>query len=171
MVLAFLTVVSGFIDVPHVLGGHNWFSHYLAAANIALPEASHISASTEFMLMGIALTLVVLVILTTYVLYVSKKTMPASSDSELSFLDKLSYNKFYVDEIYDAIIVKPLALLSDFNSNVLEKQFIDRIVNFTGKSVQWSGKTIRFIQSGDVNMYAIFMVFGIVIILFLNLVL
>lgn len=173
MVLAALTVVSGFIEIPHVFvhEGSNWFSHYLAAANIALPEASHISVSTEFALMGTALTLVVLVILTTYVLYVSKKTLPASSDSELSFLDKLSYNKFYVDEIYDAVIVKPLALLSDFNSNILEKQFIDRIVNFTGKSVQWSGKTIRLIQSGDVNVYAIFMVFGIVIILFLNLVL
>ncbi len=171
MILAALTVFSGFIDVPHVLGGHNWFSHYLAAANIALPEASHIPASTEFLLMGVALTLVVLVILTTYVLYVSKKTMPAASDSELSFLDKLSYNKFYVDEIYDAVIVKPLAFLSDFSSKVLEKLFIDRIVNFTGKSVQWSGKTIRFIQSGDVNIYAIFMVFGIVIILFINLIL
>lgn len=173
MVLAALTVVSGFIEIPHVFvhEGSNWFSHYLAAANIALPEASHISASTEFILMGTALTLVVLVILITFVLYVSKKTLPASSDSELSFLDKLSYNKFYVDEIYDAVIVKPLALLSDFNSNILEKQFIDHIVNFTGKSVQWSGKTIRLIQSGDVNMYAIFMVFGIVIILFLNLVL
>ncbi len=171
MVLAFLTVVSGFIDVPHVLGGHNWFSHYLAGANIALPEASTVSASTELMLMGAALTLVVLVILLTYVLYVSKKTLPASSESEMSFLDKLSYNKFYVDEIYDTVIVKPIALLSDFNSNVIEKQFIDRIVNLSGKSIQWSGKTIRYIQSGDVNTYAIFMVIGIVVILFINLVL
>lgn len=171
MILATLTVFSGFIDVPHVLGGHNWFSHYLAAANIALPEASHISASTEFILMGTALTLVVLVIIITYVLYVSKKTSPAASESEMSFLDKLSYNKFYVDELYDFVVVKPIALLSDFNSNIIEKQFIDRIVNVSGKSIQWSGKTIRYIQSGDVNTYAIFMVIGIVVILFLNLVL
>ena len=171
MILATLTVLSGFIDVPHVLGGHNWFSHYLAAANIALPEVSHISASTEFILMGTALTLVVLVIIITYVLYVAKKTSPAASESEMSFLDKLSYNKFYVDELYDLVVVKPIALLSDFNSNIIEKQFIDRIVNVSGKSIQWSGKTIRYIQSGDVNTYAIFMVIGIVVILFLNLVL
>jgi len=172
MILAFLTVVSGFIEIPHVFvhEGSNWFSHYLAGANIALPEASHISASTEFMLMGTALILVVLVILGTYVLYVSKKTLPASSESEMSFLDKLSYNKFYVDELYDIIVVKPIALLSDLNS-IIEKQFIDRIVNLSGRSVQWSGKTIRYIQSGDVNTYAIFMVVGIVVILFLNLVL
>ena len=171
MVLAALTVLSGFIEVPHVLGGHNWFSHYLAGANIALPEASHVAASTELLLMGVALTLVVLVILITYVLYVSKKTLPPSSESEMSFLDKLSYNKFYVDELYDAVVVKPIALLSDFNSNIIEKQFIDRIVNASGKSIQWSGKTIRYIQSGDVNTYAIFMVIGIVVILFINLVL
>jgi NADH-quinone oxidoreductase subunit L len=171
MILATLTVLSGFIEVPHVLGGHNWFSHYLAGANIALPEASHISASTEFLLMGAALTLVVLVIFITYFLYVSKKTLPAASESEMSFLDKLSYNKFYVDELYDFVVVKPIALLSDFNSNIIEKHFIDRIVNVSGKSIQWSGKTIRYIQSGDVNTYAIFMVIGIVVILFLNLVL
>jgi NADH-quinone oxidoreductase subunit L len=97
--------------------------------------------------------------------------LPAASESEMSFLDKLSYNKFYVDELYDFVIVKPLALLSDFNSNIIEKHFIDRIVNVSGKSIQWSGKTIRYIQSGDVNTYAIFMVIGIVVILFLNLVL
>lgn len=173
MVLAFLTVVSGFIEIPHVFvhEGSNWFSHYLAGANIPLPEASHLSASTEFMLMGAALALVVLVILITYVLYVSKKTLPPSSETELSFLDKLSYNKFYVDELYDNIIVKPIAFLSDFTGTFIEKQFIDRIVNFSGRSVQWSGKTIRYIQSGDVNTYAIFMVIGIVVILFINLVL
>ncbi|WP_018342151.1 NADH-quinone oxidoreductase subunit L [Cytophaga aurantiaca] len=171
MILAALTVFSGFIEVPHVLGGHNWFSHYLAAANIALPEASHLSNSTEYLLMGTALALVVSVIFITYFLYVSKKTQPASSESEMSFLDKLSYNKFYVDELYDFVIVKPLGFLSDFNSNIIEKHFIDRIVNVSGKSIQWSGKTIRYIQSGDVNTYAIFMVIGIVVILFLNLVL
>jgi len=173
MILAALTVVGGFIEIPHVFihEGSNWFSHYLAGANIALPEPSHISASTEYLLMGTALTLVVLVIFITYFLYVSKKTLPAASESEMSFLDKLSYNKFHVDELYDFVVVKPLALLSDFNSNVIEKQFIDRIVNVSGKSIQWSGKTIRYIQSGDVNTYAIFMVIGIVVILFLNLVL
>lgn len=173
MVLALLTVVSGFIEIPHVFvhEGSNWFSHYLAGANIALPAASHLSAETEFVLMGSALVLVVLVIITTYVLYVSKKTLPPSSEAELSFIDKLSYNKFYVDELYDTIIVKPIAFLSDFTSTFIEKQFIDRIVNFSGKSIQWSGKTIRYIQSGDVNTYAIFMVIGIVVILFINLVL
>ena len=172
MILAALTVFSGFIEIPHVFvhEGSNWFSHYLAAAHISLPAPSHISASTEFMLMGTALGLVSLVILITYVLYVSKKTMPPASEADLSFLDKLSYNKFYVDEIYDTIIVKPIALLSDLNA-IIEKQFIDRIVNLSGKSIQWSGKTIRYIQSGDVNTYAIFMAIGIVVILFLNLVL
>jgi NADH-quinone oxidoreductase subunit L len=172
IILATLTIFSGFIEIPHVFvhEGSNWFSHYLAAANISLSAPSHISASTEFMLMGTALGLVSLVILFTYVLYVSKKTMPPASESDLSFIDKLSFNKFYVDEIYDTIIVKPIALLSDLNA-LIENQFIDRIVNLSGKSIQWSGKTIRFIQSGDVNTYAIFMAIGIVVILFLNLVL
>lgn len=172
MILCILTIVSGFIEVPHVLShGGDWFSHFLAGANIALHEPSHLSASTELLLMGIALALVVTVIIITYVIYVAKKTLPASNESELSFLDKLSYNKFYVDEIYDAIVVKPLGWLSDFNANVIEKQIIDRFVNLSGKAVQFSGQSIRYIQSGDVNAYAIFMVIGIIVILFINLVL
>ena len=173
MILATLTVCAGFIEIPHVFvhEGSNWFSHYLAAANVPLLEASNISASTEFLLMGSALTLVVLVILTTYIIYVSKKTLPAASEKDMSFLDKLPYNKFYIDELYDTIILKPIAFFSDIFHSIIEKNFIDRIVNFSGKSIQWSGKTIRFAQSGDVNTYAIFMVIGIVVILFLKLIL
>jgi NADH-quinone oxidoreductase subunit L len=173
MILATLTVFAGFIEIPHVFvhEGSNWFSHYLAAAHVPLLEASGISASTEFLLMGSALTLVILVILTTYIIYVSKKTLPAASEKDMSSLDKLSYNKFYVDELYDTIIVKPITFFSDMFHSIIEKNFIDRIVNFSGKSIQWSGKTIRFAQSGDVNTYAIFMVIGIVVILFLKLIL
>ncbi|MBC7451401.1 MAG: NADH-quinone oxidoreductase subunit L [Cytophagales bacterium] len=172
IILALLTVVSGFIEVPHVLvQGGDWFSHFLSGAGIAIHEPSHISASTELMLMGIALALVISVIILTYIIYVAKKTLPVANESELSFLNKLSYNKFYVDEIYDAVIVKPLGWLSDFSSNIIEKQFIDRIVNLSGKAVQFSGQSIRYIQSGDVNTYAIFMVLGIVVILFINFIL
>lgn len=173
MILAALTVLAGFIEIPHVFvhEGSNWFSHYLADAHVPLLEASSISASTEFVLMGSALTLVLLVILSTYIIYVSKKTLPASSENDMSALDKLSYNKFYVDELYDTIILKPIAFFSDIFHNIIEKNFIDRIVNFSGKSIQWSGKTIRFVQSGDVNTYTIFMVIGIVVILFLNFIL
>jgi NADH-quinone oxidoreductase subunit L len=173
MILATCAVLAGFIEIPHVFvhEGSNWFSHYLAAAHIPLREASEIPASTEFLLMGSALTLVLLVILTTYIIYVSKKTLPAASEKDMSFLDKLSYHKFYVDELYDTIILKPIAFFSDIFHNIIEKNFIDRIVNFSGKSIQWSGKTIRFVQSGDVNTYAIFMVIGIVVILFLKLIL
>jgi NADH-quinone oxidoreductase subunit L len=172
LVLAFFTVVSGFIEVPHVfIHGGDWFSHYLAGAHIALPEASHLSASTELTLMFAALALVVSVIIITYIIYVKNKVLPATNESDLSFLDKLSYNKFYMDEIYDATIVKPIGALSTFSSSFIEKQIIDRFVNLSGKAVQFSGKNIRFIQSGDVNTYAIFMVLGIVIILFINLVL
>jgi len=172
MVLAFFTVVSGFIEIPHVfVHGGDWFSHYLAGANIALPEASHLSGSTEIVLMLVALGLVISVIAATYIIYVSKKTMPASNEADLSGLERLSYNKFYVDEIYDMLIVKPIGALSSFASSIIEKQIIDRFVNLSGRTIEVSGKTIRLIQSGDVNTYAIFMVLGIVVILFINLVL
>jgi len=171
MILAVLAVVSGFIEVPHVFvhEGANWFSHYLSGV-IAVPEASHLDASTEFALMGIALGLVILMIIITYVIYVAKKTVPPAEEN-LSALDKLSYNKFYVDEIYDAVIGKPVALLSSFSSSIIEKQIIDRFVNLSGQAVQLSSKTLRLVQSGNINTYATLMVIGIVVLLLINIVL
>jgi NADH-quinone oxidoreductase subunit L len=72
-------------------------------------------------------------------------------------------DKFYVDEIYDALIVKPVNALADFFNRVIERDVIDGLVNGTGRLVQYSSRQLRYLQSGQVGAYVLLMVIGMVI--------
>jgi NADH-quinone oxidoreductase subunit L len=78
-------------------------------------------------------------------------------------------DKFYVDEIYNAIIVRPLNALADFFNRVIEKNVIDGIVNGTGRLVQYSSRQLRYLQSGQVGGYVLLMVIGIIALFFVQL--
>ena len=118
--------------------------------------------------MGISTGLVVLTIIIAYVVYVSKKTM-ATPDGKEAGVQKLVYNKYYIDEVYDALVVKPLKVLSDFSGKIIDNGLIDGIVNGVGKGVEAGSRVLRFTQSGSISNYLFIMVIGIVIMLLVNL--
>jgi NADH-quinone oxidoreductase subunit L len=103
------------------------------------------------------------------VMYVSRKAVPASEGTKLSPVQNLVYNKYYVDELYNAIIVKPLMIIGDFLYGVFEFLVIDLIVNGVGKAVKGLSGVFRRFQSGAIGFYIFAMVIGIVVILLLNL--
>ena len=72
------------------------------------------------------------------------------------------YNKYYVDEIYDAIFVKPITALSNFFSSVFEFLVIDLIVEGIGKGVKSLSSEARLLQSGTTGNYIFIMVLSIV---------
>ena len=76
---------------------------------------------------------------------------------------KILANKWYVDEIYDAAIVKPLNSFAGFLKNVVEKSGIDGIVKGVGRFVQYSSRQLRLLQSGQVGNYILFMVLSVVV--------
>jgi NADH-quinone oxidoreductase subunit L len=78
-------------------------------------------------------------------------------------LGKWMADKWYVDEIYDALIVKPLNALADFFNRVIEKGVIDGLVNGTGRLVQYGSRQLRYLQSGQVGGYVLLMVVGMVV--------
>jgi NADH-quinone oxidoreductase subunit L len=169
MVLAILATVGGFIEIPHVLGGHNWFSHYLNQNNlVALLPASHLSANQELMFMGIALSMVLAVIAFTYSIYVSKKVLPANEGEKLPLFTQLSYHKFYVDEIYKTLFVKPVYILSVLFKSLVDNAIIDGVVNGVGVLVKESGTQLRKTQTGSIGFYVLFMILGLVTILFVH---
>ena len=86
-----------------------------------------------------------------------------------SFIERLIYNKFYIDEHYQVFILQPISKLSVFFHDVVEIKIIDRFVNNIGKTVVWTGKNIRYMQTGNVGVYLFFMVISIILILFFNL--
>jgi len=77
-------------------------------------------------------------------------------------------NKWYVDEIYDAIIVKPLNKLGAFVNTVIERGTIDALVNGVGKAVNYGGRQMRWLQSGQVGNYVLLMVISMVLLFVLQ---
>ena len=104
-----------------------------------------------------------------YTKYVKGAHVPVADAEERPALAKLSYNKFYVDELYDAIIRKPLDALSVFFYKVVDKLGIDGIVNSLGKGTIEASKSFRLLQAGNVGFYIFMMVAGIIAILLYSL--
>lgn len=164
IVLALLAMVGGLLNVPHVLGGHEWLAHWLSGAGITSHELE-LDHTTEFALMGVSVLAAVIAVIVAYTKYVKKASVPVADEAHRSALAKLSYNKFYLDELYDAIIRKPLDALSKFFYRIIDKQVIDGLVNGLGWSASEGSKGLRLIQSGNVGFYIFMMVFGIIALL------
>jgi NADH-quinone oxidoreductase subunit L len=90
----------------------------------------------------------------------------SSADAkEATGFAKILENKWYVDELYDAVIVKPLNALAGFLNNVVERLGLDGLVNGVGKAVQYGSRQIRLLQSGQVGAYILLMVIGVVVLI------
>ena len=89
----------------------------------------------------------------------------AAEDTELSGLSKVLYNKWYVDEIYDRLIVQPLIKSSRFCWKVVDAIVIDGVVNGVGWAARALGFIVSMFQTGTVNMYAFVLTIGALIIL------
>lgn len=118
--------------------------------------------------MSIAGAGAIIVILLTRHRYITQKHIPAATDT-LSGFEKLIYNKFYVDEIYEKIISKPVFKLSEWFGSIIDKKVVDRTVNATAKIVGLGGKTLRLFQSGNTGFYVFGMVVGMILLFIIRL--
>jgi NADH-quinone oxidoreductase subunit L len=98
-----------------------------------------------------------------------KKAHVTPNDSEFKPAFKTLYNKYYVDEIYNALFVKPLYWLSDLFYKIFDIKIVDGFVNSIGQSVKVGGSTLRLLQTGNIGFYIFAMVVGIILMLALNL--
>ncbi len=162
IILAILSVIGGYVGVPEALGGHHELAAYLAPV---VKSAGHtLTHATEYMLMGLSTGLVLLSILFAWITF--RKYQPGGVSGGFA---RLLENKWYVDEIYQAVIVNPLKLLSSFFSNVIERRVIDGAVNGAGKLVNYGSRQLRWLQSGQVGAYVLLMVIGILILFIIQL--
>jgi NADH-quinone oxidoreductase subunit L len=84
--------------------------------------------------------------------------------TEATGLGKVLENKWYVDELYEKIIVNPLSRLGGFLNSVIEKKVIDAIVNGFGRGVNYGSRQLRLLQSGQVGSYILLMVLSMLLI-------
>jgi NADH-quinone oxidoreductase subunit L len=146
--LAVLSVVGGFIRVPV------WLEKFFPA----------VEAPEEFSLVAISVVAGVGGIAIAYLMYVAKPELAESVSSSLGGLYRLVYNKYFVDEIYDAAVVKPVVN----GSRVVlwrgvDAGLIDGAANGVGSRSQGFGGWLKLFQSGNIRSYATWVVFGSVI--------
>ena len=153
-VLALLSLGGGFIRVPAFLEG---FFEESTQAGMPAPQYELMAISVAAGLAGIALA---------YVMYVAKPGMADSFAATFKALYTLVYNKYFVDEIYDATVVKPVV---DGSRVVLWKGvdvgLIDGAVNGVGERASNIGSVLRLIQSGNIRSYATWVLLGSVLVI------
>ncbi len=167
IVLATLSVVGGLLGLPEFWHLPNWMHHNLESI-IVRKNPSILSHETEWMLMGLAVAGAVAVIYFTYLVYMKNKVLPVDKEEQLKPWQRIVYNKYYVDEFYDAIVRKPLDFLAGAFHKFLDTQLIDGIVNGVGTLVKSTGSVVRLVQTGNIGFYIMSMAMGVVFILLLT---
>ncbi|WBO84703.1 NADH-quinone oxidoreductase subunit L [Hymenobacter yonginensis] len=175
IVLAILAAVGGFMNAPFFLGEENaYLANYLAPLFTYSKQLNpaafgvHADHATELMLIGLSVGAGVLGIILAYVQYVSRGVRPVEDGESRGFLENLIYHKYYIDELYNALFVRPVMWLSRGLFRYVENGIIDPIVNGFGRLTMGGGQLLRYVQTGSVETYLILMVVGIVLVMALN---
>ncbi|MDX9857231.1 MAG: NADH-quinone oxidoreductase subunit L [candidate division Zixibacteria bacterium] len=170
MALAVLSVIGGFVGMPHIFGVTNYFEQWLApvmhgagheAAAHALAAAGG-SAAMEWGLIAASVALVLVAIFAARHFYNQRPEAATALAGRLSGLKTTLANKYYVDEIYGATVVRPLVNGSLFLWKVVDVVIIDGLINGLAVVGRDASELLRFTQGGRVRSYATIFVVGVV---------
>jgi NADH-quinone oxidoreductase subunit L len=168
VVLAIASTVGGFLGFPHELGHSmhvtHWLDHFLEDTVVMSMGSMHLS--TEIVLMLVA-TVVALVSFYYAWLKYKKNGELALEDKQIKSSTHLTLvNKYYIDELYDTIIRKPLDAISSFFSSIFEHQIVDGLVRQVSHIPAGLGSALKLVQNGKVAVYILMMIIGLIAILF-----
>jgi len=194
VILAALSIIGGWVSWPEILGGNSRFVHFLEPV-IAMPHEARVETATgassrlgEIQLMILSEGLVVLGIAFAWYLYIKRTDLPKKIATSLGGFYRTVYNKYYVDQIYDAMFVnraKDLGLaLGAFDRNVIDGAgvngagwltravarlsmwwdtwIVDGSVRLGARIVWLFSYPVRMIQDGLVQSYMLLVVIGLI---------
>ncbi|MCC7301708.1 MAG: NADH-quinone oxidoreductase subunit L [Bacteroidia bacterium] len=168
IILAVLSVLGGLVGIPHLFGAPHLLGDFLQPVfsdSVSRMIPLSLSHTTEWTILAITLSCAGLAIYLAFQAFRKKEIIPPASEKEMGVMSRVVFNKYYVDEIYNAIITRPLDKISRFLSLVADPQFFDGIVNGMGSLVRWSSGIIRYVQSGYLGFYIFLMALGVGLIL------
>jgi NADH-quinone oxidoreductase subunit L len=166
VVLAILSVAGGWWAAPHLFGGVDLFARFLGPV-FGVQEAAAVQQSGNELLaalLGAPVIAGLLGFLLAWWLYIRRPELPDRIAESLRAAYRLVSGKYFVDEIYAAVIVRPLLWLS---TSVLwhgiDERVIDGAVNGIGRDAEKLGERVRHLSSGNTRSYATWVVFGAVL--------
>jgi len=184
MVLAVLSVIGGYIGVPHVLGGANHIHQFLAPvlgggaepgkahAGISILSQAWASggeggghgAALELLMMVVSVVIALIGIGIAYLFYVKNPAIPKLVAEKWKGLYKLVFNKYYVDELYEILFIKSLKNLGTGLWKGFDDFIIDGTINGIAYLIGVVSGGMRKIQTGLVQNYAFSMIVGGIVI-------
>lgn len=163
VILALFSVIAGYVGMPVVVGKNlNFFGHFLEPVLRGAHEA-HISLDLEWILIGISVGVALLGIILAWIFYIKSPKIPERLAARFPRIYKLLYNKYYMDEIYDAAFVNPMVRGSETIYDKFDLKVIDGAVNGTASATGFSGKILSYLQSGLIKDYALIFLLGVII--------
>jgi NADH-quinone oxidoreductase subunit L len=171
MILAALSVVGGWLGIPHVLGGavgvHNFLEEYFHGFFAKLPaDAAHHSVTVELLLMGVSTGAALVAMYVAFRLFSRQREKAAELRDRVAVAYRVLANKYYIDELYDWLIVNPIRWCSDkVLWRIVDARIIDGAVNAAGYSTRNIGGALRLVQNGIVENYAVGIALGTIIII------
>jgi NADH-quinone oxidoreductase subunit L len=163
LVLAGLSVIGGYVGLPLGLLWGNALGHFLEPS--VGEHAAHASEALEAALMFASVAVAGIGIAVAYVMYVANPELPAQLSAQLRALYEWVLNKYYVDELYDSIIVRPFFAACGWLWQFFDVRVVDGAVNGAAAAVAGTSRWWRRWQSGDVQQYAFSFLIGAIFVI------
>ncbi|MBI1798590.1 MAG: NADH-quinone oxidoreductase subunit L [Candidatus Eisenbacteria bacterium] len=163
VVLAVLSAVGGWVGMPFQAGGHA-FERWLRPVfegGPAFAPARELSHGTEWALVAVSVTAGVIGILTALRLYLQSPQTATSLASRYASLRTLLVNKYWIDELLDAAVVRPFGAFSGWLWRFWDVVIVDGTVNAVGYALEGASAVLRLFQTGFVGTYALFLALGV----------
>ena len=154
IILAIGACFAGYLNLPAIFGGHQQVSHWLAPSLVE--HHPHAGLFTEIIAIGTSIIAFAIGITIAY-----RKFGADASEPFFQGFSRLAYNKFYIDELYDTVIVKPYQFVGSAISRVIEPYVTDGPLQVVVRLYQLAGWAFKVVQVGYVRIYAIYMVIGL----------
>ena len=154
LILAVGAAFAGVLNLPAIFGGNLNVSHWLAPSLVE--HHPHVSIWLEILAIITSIAAFCIGITVAY-----KKFGHGAEEPEYTGFAKFGYNKFYVDEIYNAVFVQPYKAVGSVISRFLEPNVLDSHVKLSSWLYQKAGKAFKILQVGYIRVYAIYMVIGL----------
>lgn len=161
MILALFSMIAGFLGLPN----NSWLAHWLEPVVLSAHHAGSGEVenhSLEYILMAASVLIAVIGMSTAYVFYVKKPHIPENLKNKFKNAYTVLLNKYYVDEVYEKLFVKPIYKLSVFLWKVVDVVIVDGFVLSFAKVSRFAGEAARLMQTGAVQVYAIYILLGVV---------
>jgi len=168
VILALLSLIGGYIGIPEIFSGengnlfHNWLEPVFSNAERKLDYFNTHTHFQEILLMVISIAAAIISMWLAFVIYTRKSFIAEKVSSKFMKIYRMLWNKYYVDEFYNAAVVNPVKKTSEsFLWKIADIKIIDGVVNGTALLIDKISGYIRRMQTGVTQFYAIIMMLGI----------